>query len=105
MWFRLGRDLVEDEPMSGFVRAACVADATNPLMNWGTEGLEFVNSDVSMILARAPEGPLVGLAARDRQVHGGVSVGTATMHDRRGAVGSCVVTALASEVPMQPPGG
>ncbi len=103
MWFRLDRDLVEGESMSGFVRAACVADATNPLTNWGSAGLEFVNSDVSMTLARTPQGPLVGLAARDRQVETGVSVGTATMHDLAGPVGACVVTALASEVPMQPP--
>jgi hypothetical protein len=105
LWFRLGRDLVEGTPMTGFVRAACVADATNPLTNWGSAGLQFVNSDVSMALARVPQGPLIGLAARDRQVHGGVAAGTATLHDRSGPVGACIVTALASEVPMQPPGG
>jgi hypothetical protein len=103
MWFRLGRELIEGEPTSGFVRAACVADATNPLTNWGSAGLEFVNSDVSLTLARAPEGAVIGLAGRDRQVHEGVSVGTATMHDRHGPIGACVVTALASEVPMQLP--
>ena len=103
MWFRLDRDLIDGESMSGYVRAACVADATNPLTNWGSAGLAFVNSDVSMTLARSPQGPLIGLAARDRQVHDGVSVGTATMHDVEGPVGACVVTALASDVPMQPP--
>jgi hypothetical protein len=103
LWFRVGYDLIEGEPMTGFVRAACVADAANPLTNWGSEGLQFVNSDVSMMLVRAPEGEFIGLAARDRQVDNGVSVGTATMHDQHGPVGTCVVTSLSSEVPMQLP--
>jgi hypothetical protein len=103
LWFRVGYDLIEGEPMSGFVRAACVADAANPLTNWGSEGLQFVNSDVSMMLVRAPVGEFVGLVARDRQVDSGVSVGSATMHDQQGPVGTCVVTSLTSEVPMQLP--
>lgn len=103
LWFRAGYDLIEGEPMSGFVRAACVADAANPLTNWGSEGLEFVNSDVSMMLVRPPVGEFIGLVARDRQVDNGVSVGSATMHDQQGPVGTCVVTSLASEVPMQLP--
>lgn len=103
LWYRIGSDLVEGEQTSGYVRAACVADAANPLTGWGSEGLQFVNSDVSMMLARAPEGDVVGMAARDRQVDSGVSVGTATMHDHRGPVGTVVVTSLTSEVPIQLP--
>ena len=103
LWFRLGYDLVAGEPTSGFVRAACVADAANPLTNWGSEGLQFVNSDVSMMLVRAPEGRHIGLVARDRQVDNGIAVGTATMHDQQGPIGTCVVTSLTSEVPMQLP--
>jgi acyl-coenzyme A thioesterase PaaI-like protein len=103
VWFNLAADLVEGEPMSNFVRAACVADVANPLTNWGSEGLQYVNSDVTMYLSRIPHGQTIGLAARDRQDADGVSVGTATMLDRLGPVGTCVVTALASEVPMQPP--
>jgi Thioesterase-like superfamily len=104
VWFRLPVDLVDDEPITSFVRAACVADVANPLTNWGTDGLEYVNSDVTFQISRLPEGSAVGLMARDRQAEAGVSVGTATMHDRRGQIGVCSVTALSSEVPMQPPG-
>jgi hypothetical protein len=103
MWFRFDQELVEGEAMSGFVRAACVADAANPLTNWGSSGLQYVNSDVNLMLAREPVGPLVGLAARDRQENDGISIGVATMHDLSGPVGSCAVTGLASEVAMQIP--
>jgi hypothetical protein len=103
VWFTLAHDLVEGEPMSDFVRAAGVADAANPLTNWGSEGLEFVNSDVTVHLARLPSGTAIGLAARDRQSQDGIAASSATMHDRAGCFGICTVTALASQVPMQPP--
>jgi hypothetical protein len=103
VWFNLPIDLVEGEPMSPFVRAAAIADAANPLTNWGSEGLKFVNSDVTFQLARLPESSAIGLAARDRQSAEGVSIGAATMYDRRGSIGTCTVTALATDAPMQPP--
>lgn len=103
VWFNLTTDLVEGVSMSPFVRAAGVADVGNPLTNWGTEGMQFVNSDVTMQLARLPESTAIGLAARDRQSADGISVGAATMYDRRGPIGTCTVTALASERPMRPP--
>jgi hypothetical protein len=80
-----------------------VADVSNPLMNWGSHGLQFVNSDVTMLLAREPEGTMIGLAARDRQEAGGVSVGTAVMFDSGGPIGLTTVTSLASDVQMAIP--
>jgi hypothetical protein len=61
-------------------------------MNWGSHGLQFVNSDVTMLLAREPEGTMIGLAARDRQEAGGVSVATAVMFDCVGPIGLTTVT-------------
>jgi hypothetical protein len=103
VWFNLPIEMVEGEPTSPFVRASRVADVANPLTNWGTKGLQYVNSDVTMQLARLPESTAIGLAARDRQSEGGVSVGVATMYDRRGPIGLCTVTALATEVTMRQP--
>jgi acyl-CoA thioesterase superfamily protein len=102
VWFQLPHDLVEDVPITSFVRAASIADVANPLTNWGSDGLQYVNSDVTLQLARLPEGSAIGLVARDRHSEAGVSVGTSTMHDHRGPVGICTVTALASDVPMTP---
>jgi hypothetical protein len=103
VWYDFAATLVDGELTSPFVRAAAVADVSNPLMNWGSHGLQFVNSDVTMLLAREPEGTMLGLAARDRQEAGGVSVGTAVMFDRTGPIGLTTVTSLASEVPMAIP--
>jgi hypothetical protein len=102
VWYDMSGELVEGEPMSAFTRAAAVADVANPLTNWGSDGLQFVNSDVTLMLSRTPQGTMLGMAARDRQEADGVSVGTAVMSDRFGPVGITTVTALASEVPMQP---
>lgn len=103
VWYDFDAQLVAGEPTSPFVRAAAVADVGNPLTNWGSEGLQFVNSDVTMLLTRLPEGTLLGLAARDRQEDDGVSVGSAVMFDTRGPIGITTVTALASRVEMRPP--
>jgi hypothetical protein len=102
VWYDCAAELVEGEPMSPFVRAAAVADVANPLTNWGSDGLQFVNSDVTMLLSRLPEGTMVGMAARDREECDGVAVGSAVMFDAGGPVGLVAVTALASEVPMTP---
>jgi hypothetical protein len=88
--------------MSPFVRAAAVADVANPLTNWGSDGLQFVNSDVTLLLSRLPQGTMIGMAARDRQEADGVSVGSAVMYDVAGPVGLVTVTALASKVEMVP---
>lgn len=103
VWYDCAAQLVEGEPTSAFVRAAAVADVANPLTNWGSEGLQFVNSDVTLSLSRLPIGTMLGLAARDRQEADGVSVGSAVMFDCSGPIGITTVTALASQVPMQPP--
>ncbi|HEX3707856.1 MAG TPA: acyl-CoA thioesterase domain-containing protein [Mycobacteriales bacterium] len=103
VWYDFDGELVAGEPMTPFVRAAAIADVANPLTNWGSEGLQFVNSDVTLLLSRVPEGTMLGMAARDRQEADGVSVGASVMFDRRGPVGLTTVTALASAVPMQIP--
>lgn len=103
VWYDCDARLVDGEPMSAFVRAASVADVANPLTNWGSDGLQFVNSDVTLLLSRLPEGTMIGMAARDRQEADGVSVGSAVMFDAAGPIGLTTVTALASTVEMQPP--
>ncbi|HWC35076.1 MAG TPA: acyl-CoA thioesterase domain-containing protein [Mycobacteriales bacterium] len=103
VWYDFDAQLVDGEPTSPFVRAAAVADVANPLTNWGSEGLQFVNSDVTLLLSREPQGTMLGMAARDRQEADGVSVGSAVMVDRFGPVGIATVVGLASEVEMRPP--
>ncbi|MDF3307397.1 thioesterase family protein [Rhodococcus sp. T2V] len=86
--------VVEGEPLTAFQMAASVADAANVISNLGSAGLEFINADVTLALARLPEGLELGLAALDRAEQHGISVGTGLVFDRLGVVGSVTVSAV-----------
>ncbi|WP_433204110.1 acyl-CoA thioesterase domain-containing protein [Nocardia sp. CA-107356] len=88
--------LVDGEPNSPFQLAAYVADATNMVCNWGTEGVGYINCDVTMTLSRLPEGPEVGLQAQDHVAADGVAIAAATMYDRTGPLGMSVVTGISN---------
>lgn len=88
--------LVEGDPISPFQRAAFVGDATNLVCNWGTEGVGYINSDLTVTLARLPEGNELGLLAQDQVATAGIAIATATIYDRTGPLGTCVVTAISN---------
>lgn len=89
--------VVAGEDTSPFVAVAGIADATSMVTNWGTRGVEHINTDITLTLARLPEGVQVGLAAADRVLADGIAVGTATVFDRTGALGTAVVTSIANQ--------
>jgi hypothetical protein len=88
------RTVVEGEEPTPFQFVAGVADVTNLVTHWGARGLEHINADVSLHLARLPRGAEVGLKATFRQVVGGVAIGGAAVHDRDGCIGLAVVSSL-----------
>lgn len=88
--------VLDTEPMTPFQAAAAVADGASLLTNWGTRGVEYINADITLTLARGPAGTEIGLSAVDRVEHAGIAVGTAAMFDRAGPLGSVMVTALAN---------
>ncbi|MFJ9368827.1 thioesterase family protein [Nocardia sp. NPDC101769] len=88
--------LIEGEPISPFQRAAAMGDATNFVCHWGSAGIGYINADMTLTLSRLPEGPELGLQAQDQIARGGIAVGTATLYDRAGRLGTCVVTAVAN---------
>ena len=71
-----------------------MADGTSLTSNWGSRGVEHINADITLTLARRPVGVTVGLHASDRVEHDGIAVGTATLFDREGRLGTTVVTAM-----------
>ncbi|MEV5648662.1 acyl-CoA thioesterase domain-containing protein [Nocardia sp. NPDC052254] len=87
---------VDGEDPTPFQVAASVADVTNMVSNLGSAGLEYINADVTMALSRPPEALEVGLALTERTEHAGISVGTAVLFDRQGALGTATVSALAN---------
>lgn len=88
--------VVEGEPLTGFQAAAATADGASLITNWGSAGVEYINTDIAMTLARPPVGIEIGLAATDRVERDGIAVGTATVFDREGPLGTVIVAALAN---------
>ena len=90
------RDVVADEPATPFLRAASLAESTSLVTNWGSEGIGYINADLTLTLARLPRSGDLGIEADDHVGHDGVAVGTASLYDRDGRFGSGVVTALSN---------
>lgn len=95
IWLNLP-PLVEGEPISRFQRAAILGDLTNLICNWGSHGVGYINTDMTLALARLPEGAELGLHAQDQLTADGIATGTATLYDRKGACGTCLVTAISN---------
>lgn len=94
--WQTGVPVVEGEQPTPFQAAASIADSTSMVTNWGSEGVEYINTDITLTLARMPAGIEVGLTASDRVAHDGIAVGTVTVFDREGPLGTAVVSSLAN---------
>jgi hypothetical protein len=88
--------VVLGEKPSPFQSVAGVADATSMVMNWGSAGVEYINTDINLALSRLPVSMEIGLAALERSAHDGIAVGTAVVFDREGPIGTSTVTSLAN---------
>ncbi|WP_416565383.1 acyl-CoA thioesterase domain-containing protein [Nocardia testacea] len=88
--------VVGGESVTPLQRAAMAGDAASLMCNWGTAGIGYINSDVTLTLARVPSGPGIGVLAQDQVAYAGVAVGTTTLYDRSGPLGTAVVTALSN---------
>ena len=80
------------------VRVAIASDLPNPLANSGVEGLQFINPDLTMFLAREPVSEWIGLDVTNHLGADGIAVGSCTLYDLAGPIGSSTVCALANEV-------
>jgi hypothetical protein len=96
LWCRDRWQLVAGEEPSPVVRAALAADLPNPLANSSADGLQFINADLTLSLARLPVSEWIGLEVADHFGHDGIAVGSCTMYDTAGAIGSSSVCALAN---------
>ncbi|MFD3427308.1 thioesterase family protein [Nocardia fluminea] len=88
--------LATGEKLTPFQHAAMVADTANRICHWGLQGAGYINADVTLTLSRPPIGYELGLRADDALAADGVSIGTATIYDRTGPIGTCVVTLLSN---------
>jgi hypothetical protein len=96
-WLRETRPFVEGEPLTPLIRAALAADNASGQVNGGPLGLAYINADLTITLARLPEGEWLGLDAISRAAADGVSVGTVDLYDRKGRIGQVTLIAVADE--------
>ncbi|NMM92254.1 hypothetical protein B2J88_49825, partial [Rhodococcus sp. SRB_17] len=68
----------------------------NLVCHWGSEGAGYINADMTLTLSRLPLGYELGLRADNTIATEGISIGTATLYDRTGPLGTCVVTAVSN---------
>jgi Thioesterase-like superfamily len=90
-WFRLARPVVAGEEPSGLQRAAAAADFSNGLA-WVLpyERWIFINPDLTVHLARPPEGEWIALDARTLVSDQGTAMAEGTLYDRTGQLGRAV---------------
>jgi acyl-CoA thioesterase len=91
-----GVKVLAGETNSPFVRSVILAESTSLVTNLGTEGIGYINGDLTAAFARLPVDEWIAIQADSHWVSDGISVGTATLFDSQGAFGSGVVTAVAN---------
>lgn len=84
IWIRETGRLVDDEPVSPFVRTALTGDIACPLANSSDDGLHYINADYTLLIGRYPLGEWVGLEVTQQIDADGISAGSATLVDRTG---------------------
>lgn len=89
--------VVAGEPGSPFTFATMAGEQTSLVTNWGTEGIGFINTDVSVNFARLPIGLEMGIEAESHLSFDGIAAGTAVLYDAEGSFAVCTVSALANE--------
>ena len=87
---------VHGELPSPFIKAAIVGEQASFVTNWGSMGVEFINVDATLNLARLPVGTGLGVEAEAHLSDDGIAACAATLFDTEGPVGICTVTALAA---------
>ncbi|MGB3304470.1 acyl-CoA thioesterase domain-containing protein [Gordonia sp. (in: high G+C Gram-positive bacteria)] len=91
---------VEDVAPTPFQRAVILAESTSLVTNSGDGGIGFINCDLTVAIARLPEGLRLGLEADSHIEDSGLSVGTANLYDEHGKFGIGLVTAIDNTAAM-----
>jgi hypothetical protein len=97
LWTNDTANLVDDEPISPFVRAAISADLACPIANSSDEELHYINADYTLALGRYPAGEWIGLEASQQIAADGVSVASSTLVDRAGVFATSTGCSLTTD--------
>ncbi len=96
--------VVLGEEPSAFQAAAATSDLASLVVHLGPGGLQYINADVTLSMARLPVPGGIGLAAAEHIADTGISVGVAVLFDRVGRFGTATVSALANGRSVTPRG-
>lgn len=88
--------VVLGEATTPFQGLAGAADSTSMVVNWGSEGVQHINTDITLSISRLPVGREVGISALAWHAYDGIATGTAVIFDRQGVLGTSTVTSLAN---------
>ena len=102
-WMSEVREMVEGYPLTPFQRVAVACDFVSPFAHAGTEGLGYINSDVTLYLQRLPVGEWIGFEKTDHQATLGVAVGECRLYDEQGPIGLAACAALGQRRPPPRP--
>lgn len=88
--------VVDGQSNSPFVRAAMAAEGTSLVTNLGTEGVGYINGDLTVALSRLPHDEWIGVEAESHWTADGIAVGASTLFDRSGPFGTGLITAVSN---------
>jgi acyl-CoA thioesterase len=90
-WIRIPVPFVAGEATTPLVRVAATSDFGNALGNMRlTDGMGFINADITLYLGRMPEGEWIGLQSHSVAQPSGLGMGESVVHDLKGVVGRVV---------------
>jgi len=97
-WIRESRPFIEGEATSPLVRLAATADYTSGLTGASPGALlgSFVNADITLHIARLPEGEWIGAEAATHLSQHGAGFGSAFLYDQRGPIAMSSVVSVSS---------
>jgi hypothetical protein len=101
LWMSDFRELVEGEALTPFGRVALAADFASPFANSGDKGLGWINSDITVYLARLPVTEWIGFEVKNHQHDAGVAIAECWLYDETGPIGASSCAALAQRRRMQ----
>lgn len=98
-WYRATRPVIAGEEPSPTVRLAWASDFTANSGNYlDLSRWSAINADLTITLARAPQGQWSGVATRAWYALDGIGHARADLFDRDGFVGTCTASLLVDEI-------
>lgn len=93
LWTRAVSTVVGERP-SPFERSVISGESTSLVCNWGSQGIAFINCDLTVALSRLPVGSRIGVEAASHVEVDGISTSTTNLYDTAGQFGVGMVTGV-----------